>query len=190
MLAGACTPPSAWRGGLQADHGAVFMCGFATAMCVRSATLASRSIRRGHPREPGEEASRARHRNRRHAASRQGPAAALGDEHAVTVIDRQIALLDNLPDGSRIERTRADGVAAGCDPGLELRLIDARYRPQRLVDTAHRAFIGRHLLGWSDGPSAGRYRDVQSATAHSVMVRLAVLDAEPFSTPTTEGASA
>ena len=117
-------------------------------------------------------------------------ATALGDEHAVAVVDREIALLDDLPDGFRIERTRADGVAAGCDPGLELRLIDARYRPQRLVGTAHRAFIGRHLLGWSDGPSAGRYRDVQSATAHCVMVRLAVLDAERFSTPTTEGAPA
>ena len=117
-------------------------------------------------------------------------AAALGDEHAVTVIDRQIALLDNLPDGpgSSVPARMASRPAA--TPALQLGLIDARYRPQRLVDTAHRAFIGRHLLGWSDGPSAGRYRDVQSATAHSVMVRLAVLDAEPFSTPTTEGASA
>lgn len=42
--------------GYRPITGAVFMCAFATAMCVRSATLASRSIRRGHAREPGEEA--------------------------------------------------------------------------------------------------------------------------------------
>ena len=119
-------------------------------------------------------------------------ASALGDEHAVAVVDRQIELLEDLPDGFEIERTRHDRVAAGRDPGLQLRLIDARYRPRRLIGTAHRAFIGRHVIAWSDGPAAGRYQDVESAIAQCVMVRLAILDAERFTTPTTattEGAA-
>ena len=34
------------------------ICGFVAALCVRSADLASQSIRRGHTREPGEERER------------------------------------------------------------------------------------------------------------------------------------
>ena len=112
-------------------------------------------------------------------------ATAAGNETAAEIIDRQIAALNELPDGFRLERTRADLVAADRDPGLELSVIDARHRPDREVGTAHRAFIGRHMIAWSDG----RYLDVESATAHCVMVRLAVLDAERFTTPTTASTS-
>ncbi|HEV7805382.1 MAG TPA: hypothetical protein VGO80_06175 [Solirubrobacteraceae bacterium] len=105
----------------------------------------------------------------------------VGDDRVAEVIDRQAVVLDELADGFRIDNTRADRVAAGRDPGLELGLIDERYRPERLIGTVHRAFIGRHMVAWSDG----RFLDVESATAHCVMVRLAVLDAERFTTPTT-----
>ena len=105
----------------------------------------------------------------------------LGDDYAAEIIDLRAALLDELPAGFRIERTRADGVPAGRDPGLELGLIDEHYRPERLIGTVHRAVIGRQMIAWSNG----RYLEVECAAAHCVMVRFAVLDAERFTTPVT-----
>ena len=167
--------------GYEQVNGAAVICGFAAALCVRSADLTSQSIRRGQTREPGEDGimrdtptAGALHAERQAALE-------LGDDHAAEIIYLRAALLDELPAGFRIERTRADGVPAGRDPGLELGLIDEHYRPERLIGTVHRAVIGRQMIAWSNG----RYLEVECAAAHCVMVRFAVLDAERFTTPTT-----
>ena len=166
--------------GYEQVNGAAVMCGLATATvrALRQPRLAEHPPR-GRARRRGGAV-----RDTVTAAALQADkdaAIAAGDNRAAEIIDRQIAALDGLPDGFRIDRTRGDVVTADRDPGLELSVIDERHRPDREIATAHRAFVGRHMIAWS----GGRYLDVESATAHCVMVRLAVLDAERFTTPTT-----
>ena len=48
--------------GYEQVSGAAVICGFAAALCVRSADLTSQSIRRGQTREPGEDGSCETHR--------------------------------------------------------------------------------------------------------------------------------
>ena len=58
--------------GYEQVSGAAVICGFAAALCVRSADLTSQSIRRGQTREPGEDGSCETHRPRRAARREAG----------------------------------------------------------------------------------------------------------------------
>jgi hypothetical protein len=46
---------ASFAAGYERVDGAVVMCGLTTLMCIRSAGLASQSIQRSHPSEPGKE---------------------------------------------------------------------------------------------------------------------------------------
>lgn len=91
-------------------------------------------------------------------------------------VQRQLELLVELPNGLRIDRTRADRVPAGRDPGLELTVVDDRYRPPRLVASVARRLIGKQAVTWTPGQLC----DPQSTAAFVVAVRFALLDAERF----------
>ena len=95
--------------GYEQVNGAAVICGFAAALCVRSADLTSQSIRRaaahGNPGRRG--AIRDTLTADTLHADKDTAALDLGDDHAAEIIDRQAALLDGLPAGFRIERTRA-----------------------------------------------------------------------------------
>jgi hypothetical protein len=103
----------------------------------------------------------------------------IDDSHAAGVARARaramIALLGSLPEGFRIERVQGKR-EPGRDPGAELTLIDARFRPARVVGKVARRLIGEQRITWTgrSGPSV----DPESAEAFAVMLRLAVMDAE------------
>lgn len=95
------------------------------------------------------------------------------DERGVARVHAQMVLLQSLPDGFRIERTRAD-VSVPRDPGLELTLIDERDESWRVLGKVSRRLIGKQKITWTPAQLC----DPDAAVAFAVALRFAAHDAE------------
>lgn len=97
----------------------------------------------------------------------------LNDPHLVALARAHLRRLGEMPDGFRVERTRAD-VRPGRDPGLELTLYDDRGRPPRMVGVVARRRIGESKISWT----AVQLRDADAAEAFALLLMMAAADAE------------
>lgn len=84
-----------------------------------------------------------------------------------------VRILEGLPSGFRVERVQGRKTK-GSDPGAEYALIDATFRPERLIARVDRRLIGRQYLTWTKL----RMGSIEQAEAMACVLRLAAADAE------------